>query len=211
MGVHTAFPTVEELIETLTFVVGAGVAALDREFRFVAVNDKLTAMDHTARKDHHQKSVFSVFPEFQGILGPELNKVLSTSVPARGIFIDQTEGFRSWRADLYPCPMFLQDTAKLLLIVWDFADNATCGIAPYQSCSVHCTIAAGVRLTHRERQILELVGQGRTSKEIATTLNIMDGTVGEHRKNLCRKLNLHSTCELAACGARRLAGLCPHG
>lgn len=59
-------------------------------------------------------------------------------------------------------------------------------------------------LTAREREILEFIGQGRTSKEIATALDISLGTVGNHRKSLCKKLNVHSTAELASCGALQL-------
>lgn len=51
-------------------------------------------------------------------------------------------------------------------------------------------------LTTRERQILELIGQGKTSKELAAALGISIETIGNHRKSLCRKLNVHSTAEL---------------
>lgn len=51
-------------------------------------------------------------------------------------------------------------------------------------------------LTNREYQILTLLACGRTSKEIATRLNISLATVGSHRRSLCRKLNVHSTAEL---------------
>jgi len=51
-------------------------------------------------------------------------------------------------------------------------------------------------LTERETEILGLLGQGKTSKEIATQLRISVGTVSNHRKSLCRKLALHSTAEL---------------
>jgi DNA-binding NarL/FixJ family response regulator len=51
-------------------------------------------------------------------------------------------------------------------------------------------------LTPREQQILELIGKGRTSKEIAEILDLSTGTVGNHRKVICRKLGTHSTAEL---------------
>ncbi len=50
--------------------------------------------------------------------------------------------------------------------------------------------------THRERQILHLLGAGRTSKEIADFLDLNISTVGSHRKSICRKLGIHSTAEL---------------
>lgn len=56
-------------------------------------------------------------------------------------------------------------------------------------------------LTHTEYRVLALIGLGRTSKEVATALQISILTVGDHRRNICRKLNLHSTAELASFGA----------
>jgi DNA-binding CsgD family transcriptional regulator len=53
-----------------------------------------------------------------------------------------------------------------------------------------------VTLTGREQQVFELIGQGKTTKEIATILNLSTGTIGNYRKSICRKLNAHSTAEL---------------
>lgn len=51
-------------------------------------------------------------------------------------------------------------------------------------------------LTPREQEVLELIGKGKTTKEIAEILNLSTGTVGNHRKGICRKLDTHSTAEL---------------
>jgi two-component system nitrate/nitrite response regulator NarL len=50
--------------------------------------------------------------------------------------------------------------------------------------------------TTRELEILELLGQGKTSKEIAVLLNLRAATIASHRKNICRKSGVHSTAEL---------------
>jgi two-component system, NarL family, response regulator NreC len=52
------------------------------------------------------------------------------------------------------------------------------------------------RLTQRERQILQLIAQAHSNKEIANLLNISVNTVNVHRTNLMHSLNLHSTAEL---------------
>lgn len=52
-------------------------------------------------------------------------------------------------------------------------------------------------LTMRERQILRLIAAGKSNKHIARELNISDGTVKVHVKNLLRKLNLQSRLEAA--------------
>ena len=46
-------------------------------------------------------------------------------------------------------------------------------------------------LSEREREVLQLVAEGRSSKEIAELLKISTKTVGNHRHNICRKLNIY--------------------
>ncbi len=48
----------------------------------------------------------------------------------------------------------------------------------------------------REREVLELLGQGKTSKEIAVLLTLSIPTIASHRRSICRKLGVHSTAEL---------------
>jgi two-component system, NarL family, response regulator NreC len=51
-------------------------------------------------------------------------------------------------------------------------------------------------LTGREREVLQMIAEGKTNKEIATTLNLSVYTVEAHRGRLMEKLNLHNTGEL---------------
>jgi DNA-binding NarL/FixJ family response regulator len=51
-------------------------------------------------------------------------------------------------------------------------------------------------LTVREREILQLLADGRSNKEIAGDLNISARTVETHRRNLMSKLNLHSIADV---------------
>lgn len=52
------------------------------------------------------------------------------------------------------------------------------------------------RLTPREREIVQLLAEGRTSKEVAVALGISVKTAETHRANIMRKLELHSVSEL---------------
>lgn len=54
----------------------------------------------------------------------------------------------------------------------------------------------GKRLTAREREIVQLIAEGRSSKEVADALGITVKTAETHRANLMRKLELHSVSEL---------------
>jgi DNA-binding NarL/FixJ family response regulator len=52
------------------------------------------------------------------------------------------------------------------------------------------------RLSPREREVLQFIGQGKTSKEVAVMLDLAPKTVETHRSNIMSKLNLHSVAEL---------------
>jgi two-component system, NarL family, response regulator NreC len=58
-------------------------------------------------------------------------------------------------------------------------------------------------LTSREREILQLLAEGRTNKEVATALNISLYTVETHRGHILQKLNLHSSAELVLYAVRK--------
>ena len=58
-------------------------------------------------------------------------------------------------------------------------------------------------LTGREREILQLVAEGKTNKEIANALNLSLYTVDTHRTHILQKLNLHSVPELILYAVRK--------
>jgi len=58
------------------------------------------------------------------------------------------------------------------------------------------------RLTDREREVFQLVVEGKTNPEIGETLFISPKTVDNHRTRLMEKLGLHSTAELVRYAAR---------
>lgn len=58
------------------------------------------------------------------------------------------------------------------------------------------TEAPGKPISDRERQVLQLVAEGKTTKEIASLLNISVKTAESHRSNLMEKLNIHDTAGL---------------
>lgn len=58
------------------------------------------------------------------------------------------------------------------------------------------------RLTPREREILQLIAEGRTSKEVAARLALSVKTVEAHRANIMNKLDLHSASQLVLYAVR---------
>jgi DNA-binding NarL/FixJ family response regulator len=69
-------------------------------------------------------------------------------------------------------------------------------------------VAAGLEptathLTDREREVLQLISEGRTTKEVASALGISVKTAGTHRTNIMRKLGVHETAGLVRYAIRQ--------
>jgi two-component system, NarL family, response regulator NreC len=58
-------------------------------------------------------------------------------------------------------------------------------------------------LTAREKEVLQLLAEGRTNKEVATLLDVSPYTVESHRTNLMQKLNVHNTAEIVLYAVRK--------
>ena len=52
------------------------------------------------------------------------------------------------------------------------------------------------KLSDRERQVLQLIAEGRVNKEIAVLLDVSLSTIESHRKRIMEKLDLHNTAAL---------------
>lgn len=59
------------------------------------------------------------------------------------------------------------------------------------------------KLTAREKQVLQLIAQGKSNKEIASLLELSVNTVSVHRANLMEKMNIHRTAELVLFAIRK--------
>ena len=98
----------------------------------------------------------------------------------------------------------LKDDADRILIA---AVDALRHHKPYFSTRVSGTVespnatteptrASRSRLTPREREILQLLAEGKSNKEVASLLGISVNTAEAHRANIMVKLDLHSVTEL---------------
>jgi two-component system response regulator NreC len=81
----------------------------------------------------------------------------------------------------------------------------------YLSPGVGATVAEAIRsggpapderLTPREREVLQLVAEGKTTKEIAAILNVSVKTADAHRTRLMQKLDIHDIAGLTRCAIR---------
>ena len=58
-------------------------------------------------------------------------------------------------------------------------------------------------LTEREREVLQLIAEGKTSREVAELLNISSSTVDTHRAHIMEKLDLHNPYEVVLYAVRK--------
>lgn len=58
-------------------------------------------------------------------------------------------------------------------------------------------------LTDREKQVLQLLAEGKSNKEVAAVLSVSPYTIETHRTNLMQKLNLHNTAEIVLYAVRK--------
>jgi two-component system, NarL family, response regulator NreC len=58
-------------------------------------------------------------------------------------------------------------------------------------------------LTEREKEILQLLAEGKSNKDVASMLNLSTNTVETHRTRIMQKLDLHSTAEIVLYAVRK--------
>ncbi|MGE5322954.1 MAG: response regulator transcription factor [Actinomycetota bacterium] len=58
-------------------------------------------------------------------------------------------------------------------------------------------------LTDREKEIFQLLAEGKSNKEVATTLDLSTSTVETHRTRIMQKLDLHSSAEIVLYAVRK--------
>lgn len=58
-------------------------------------------------------------------------------------------------------------------------------------------------LTEREKEVLQLLAEGKANKEVATALNCSVNTVATHRMHLMQKLDLHSSADIVLYAVRK--------
>jgi two-component system, NarL family, response regulator NreC len=58
-------------------------------------------------------------------------------------------------------------------------------------------------LTDREKEVLQLLAEGKSNKEAAALLNLSPYTIETHRTNMMQKLNLHNTAEIVLYAVRK--------
>jgi DNA-binding NarL/FixJ family response regulator len=79
----------------------------------------------------------------------------------------------------------------------DLKDSLFSQIVEYALKGDKTKLKEAIRMTKREREIIALIGNGLSNKEIAQSLNISNFTVKSHIHNIMEKLTLHTRLEIA--------------
>lgn len=82
------------------------------------------------------------------------------------------------------------------------SDVATIVLEGYLTRSINPEKPVKNRLTAREREVVQLLAEGKSSKEVAVALNLSVKTAETHRTNVMRKLDLHSVADLVRYAVR---------
>lgn len=85
-----------------------------------------------------------------------------------------------------------------------FLSSDIAGLVVQRSTAAHAAgeVTAYTTLGAREREVLQLVAEGKTSGEVASQMHISIKTVETHRRNITQKLGLHGTAELTKYAVR---------
>lgn len=142
-------------------------------------------------------------PDMSGIEATQLIKTERPAVKVLCLSMHSDRGFVMGALDAGASGYVLKDGAKRELL--EAIRAVTAGQVYLSPCVARMVVEAAKSngatpalslVTERERQVLKLLAQGSTSKEIADRLHLSVKTVGTHRNHIMEKLNIHSIAEL---------------
>jgi DNA-binding CsgD family transcriptional regulator len=172
---------------------GVGVAILNRDCKYIYINVTLADYHGRSVDEHKGKHITEVLPpSILQVVAPLYKYVITTGLPIKRVdFLTRTDASAlltsCWSASFTPLP------TGLLVSVLRMSESASASSEPNVNV-----------LSKSEHIVLGLISRGLSTKEIATKLRISTLTVATHRKNICRKLDLHSASELVAFAANNI-------
>ena len=187
-----------------------GVVICDRRFRYKALNESVAEMHNVPIKGHLGHSVHQVLGGFAEKIVPLWETVFATGQPLTNLEVTgqprKRSGVGRWVENLFP----LIDGRGRVKHVGCFAIEI--GPPPKPSFPLlnptsKATPISGnqpsgpdrrqrTQLSHREQEVLRLLVEGKSSKEISSVLAIGVRTVETYRARLMLKLDANSTVDL---------------
>ena len=170
---------------------------IDGHLRFVHVNHALAKYHDRAPEDFVAMKVETLLPkQIWEIVAPLYRYVLETRLPVTA-FEFETQALGAQPGSTLLCRASSSSLAVnglLARVSYQAAIGGESGCNQGNGSPAFDQLLS--TLTRAELPVSNLIGSGKCTKEIAAALHISDQTVATHRKNICRKLAIHSTAEL---------------
>lgn len=186
-------------------------ALLEREkFEILGeASDGFEAIDLAERVQPAVVVIDLAMPAMNGIdAAREIGKrVPNAKVVLLSMYTEEHHVLEALRAGVKGCVSKSQAAEHLLQAIKDVCAGGVY-LSPHVSGAVVQAYLAKTDLpyeplTPRERQVLQLIAEGKTTKEAATVLDVSVKTAETHRTNLMEKLDIHSTAGLVRYAIRR--------
>jgi DNA-binding CsgD family transcriptional regulator len=189
-----------------------GFAVYDEGFHYVGVNSAISAMNGVPPEEHLGQTPPDVIGRTSRIIEPQIDRVFMTGQPVyRHEFcakLPMRTDIGHWIQDYFPIGderdrvshvaifcVEVTEQRRLEAVVRHFrrpTPAASRGCSDLQS----TTESPPDILSDRELQVLDLLAQGKSNKEVASALTISEKTVETYRSRIKFKLGLHSLVEL---------------
>ena len=193
-------------------MIRQGVRSLLEREDFVVLGEAANGLDAVRLAEQHRPDVMVLdvaMPTLNGIGAvTEIARVSPrTKVVLLTMHTDEHHILEALRAGVKACVSKSQAPEYLVQAI-----REVCAGGVYLSPGVSGVVVQGFlagteapseRLTSRERQVLQLVAEGKTTKEIAVILGVTVKTAESHRSTLMAKLDMHSAAELVRYAIRR--------
>jgi two-component system, NarL family, response regulator NreC len=186
-------------------------ALLERE-RFEVVGEASDGLEAIVLSERLQPQVVVIdlaMPALNGI--DAVREILKRAPRAKAILLtmytEEHHVLEALRAGVKGCVSKSQAAEHLLQAIKDVSAGGVY-LSPHVSGAVVQAYLAKTDLpyeplTPRERQVLQLIAEGKTTKETAAVLDVSVKTAETHRTNLMEKLDIHSTAGLVRYAIRR--------
>lgn len=186
-------------------------ALLERE-KFDVVGEASDGLEAIAAAERLQPQVVVIdlaMPSLNGI--DAVREIVKRAPRAKAVLLTMhTEEYHvleALRAGAKACVSKSQAAEHLLQAIKDVCAGGVY-LSPHVSGAVVQAYLAKTELpydplTPRERQVLQLIAEGKTTKETAAVLDVSVKTAETHRTNLMEKLDIHSTAGLVRYAIRR--------
>jgi DNA-binding NarL/FixJ family response regulator len=193
-------------------VVRQGIRSLLERENFEVVGEAANGLEAVRLAEKHQPDIAILdlsMPVMNGItaIGQIRDVSPRTKVVLLTMYTEEHQVLNALRAGVKACVTKTQAVEHLIIAIREVAAGGVYLSPSVSGAVVQAYLARSDTpydpLTDRERQVLQLVAEGNTTKEIALILGVAAKTAETHRVKVMDKLDIHSTAGLVRYAIRR--------